>query len=324
MRKLSLLMLLVGGAALGQTFDLEQFDQLFRPRVRMDARWTPSLALVDSAGEYEDRSANAVLTFPIHKRWSANVRLDLSGDDLKDMLKNSVRVRASQVMGNVRFGSRQVVLGEDAAPRRLYSASLGALGISLTKKYRVLFWSANLNLSEEDKSFDSAVPRGSAVLGKIHIKGAQRQFFYGLALAVSDHFVLPSPFIGGTAPLGGDWSFQYILPVQVAVGFKPQARTKFMAGIGLDGFRSGIEWNSDRANLNYAAARAFLNVRHKVSDHFQLRADVGYAFAHTARIGNNVDEPDRYPLTPGMSFGVGVNVLFGESVLERVMDEVLR
>lgn len=324
MRKLSLLFLFVGGATFGQTFDLEQFDQLFRPRVRMDVHWTPSLALADSAGDYEDRSAAAVLTFPIHKHWSANVRLDLSGDDLKEVLKNSVRVRASQVMGNARFGSRQVLLGEDNAPRQLYSASLGALGISLTKKYRVLFWSANVNLSEEDKSFDSAVPRGTAVLGKIHIKGVQRQFFYGVALAVSDRFVLPSPFIGGTAPLGGDWSFQYVLPVQVAVGFKPKAGTKVMAGIGLDGFRSGVEWNNDRMNLNYAAVRAFVNVRHKVSDHLQLRADVGYAFAHTVRISNNVDDPARYPVTPGIAFGVGVNVLFGESVLERVMDEVLR
>ena len=324
MRKLSFLCLLLSGPAIAQTFDLEQFDQLFRPRVRLDAHWTPSLALADSAGDYEDRSASAVLTFPIHKHWSANVQLDLDGKDLKDILKNTVRVKASQVMGNVRFGSRQVLLGEDATPRQLYSASLGALGISLTKKYRVLFWSANLNVSEEDRSFDTAVPRGSAVLGKMHIKGAQRQFFYGLALAVSDHFVLPSPFIGGTAPLGGDWSLQYMLPVQIAVGFKPQARTKFMAGIGLDGFRSGIEWNNDRANLNYAGARAFLNVRHKVGDHFQLRADVGYAFAHTARVGSGGDDVGRYPITPGPSFGVGVNVLFGESVLERVMDEVLR
>ena len=114
----------VASLASAQTFDLEQFDQLFRPRLKVDARWTPQLAFSDTSGHFEDRAASAVFTFPVYKRWSAGINLDGKGAGLSDALKNAVRIRASQVMGNVRYGQRQMVL--DDRMHMLHSASLAA------------------------------------------------------------------------------------------------------------------------------------------------------------------------------------------------------
>ena len=44
-RLLWLLLLLAGALATSaQTFDLDQFDQLFRPRLRLEGRWLPEVA----------------------------------------------------------------------------------------------------------------------------------------------------------------------------------------------------------------------------------------------------------------------------------------
>ncbi len=308
-----------------QTFDVEQFDQLFRPRVRLDLRHQPENAFRDTSDHFSTSEGAAVFTFPIRSRFDVGVKLDGNANSFGDLVNNSVRVRASEVLGTVRFGARQVELGFDSVPtRQLYSANMGLIGMKLTKMYRVLFWSANVYVSEEDATIDQAVPRFNGTIGQMHMKGLRRNFFYGLAIAVSDRLTLPVPFIGGIAPLGSKWSFQYVIPAQLAIGFSPRKHTKFMAGISTDAFRSGSEWQAERANLNYGAVRTFLSVRHKANGHLQLRADVSYAIAQTVRYSGNDNERVDFPLVPGVSFGVGVNILFGRGVMERIMEEVVR
>ena len=70
MRRISslLLIVLLGAACAhshAQTFDLEQFDQLFRPRLSLDARYLPGVALRDRPGSFSDRTATAVVTVPL-------------------------------------------------------------------------------------------------------------------------------------------------------------------------------------------------------------------------------------------------------------------
>lgn len=320
--------LLLAALAHAQTFDLDQFDQLFRPRLRLDAHWMPPLDLRDEPGNVEDRSVTGVLTFPIHRTWSVGVQADLTAKSFKELLQNSVRVRASQVMGNVRFGSRQVVSDDlFGGTRTLYTASVGALGISLTRKLHVLFWSANVNLSEEDRTFDRAVPRFTGLIGQLHVKGLRKNHFYGLAVSFSDGLNLPLPFFGGTAPMGHDLSFQYVLPLQLSIVWKAASPTRVQAGIGLDGARSGIELaDGDRYNLSVAGGRAFLGVRHKLGAHFQLHAEASYLMGQRLLFGKrDLDGlvPAK-PLVPGPAFTAGVNILFGESVLEQIVDEVVR
>ena len=327
-RLLWLLPLLAGAHAIpAQTFDLDQFDQLFRPRLRVEGRWLPEARFSDEPGRYEDRAATAVLTFPIHSTFNLNARLDLRAESVGDLLKNSVRVRASQVMGTVRYGTRQVMFGEGGKDlRTLHTASAGALGVSLTKRFRVLFWSVNVNVSEEDRTMDRAVPRFGGLIGKMKVKGLRRQFFYGLAAGYSDGLFLPVPFIGGSAPMGDRWSFNYVLPLQAALVWKTGARTRITAGAGFDGNRSGLEVGDQRYNLSHAGLKTFVNVRHKLSDHFALRAEFGYMMRQRLNLGlRGLDDlVPPIPLEPGPTAVIGVNVLFGESILDRILDEVLK
>lgn len=305
-----------------QSFDLEQFDQLFRPRLRLDARYTPGVAFSDRPGSFEERSATGVLTIPLWKKWTAGVELNLLGNSWKELLKNSVRVRASQVLLNARYTPRELRIGDEL--HTLHSASIGALGISLTKKYRVLFWSVNANVSEAASTLDQAVPRFNGIIGKMQVKGLRRQVFYGLAVSASDGLNLPLPFVGGQEPMGERWSFQYILPVQLAVGFKASQRTRLLAGVGADGFRSGFALGDERVNLNYTALRGFINVRHRLSNTLQLRAEVNGLPVHALRIPDANKDLQRYPIDAGVNVMVGMNIFFGESTLERILDDVLK
>jgi hypothetical protein len=189
----------------------------------------------------------------------------------------------------------------------------------------VLFWSANVNVSEEDRTFDQAVPRFSGVVGIARVKGARRSFFYGLAASYADRLTLPIPLIGGSSPIGDRWAFQYILPAQIAFAYRASRDTRFYGGLGLDGYRSGTEVFNERYNMSYGGLRAFAQARHRLNGHFMLRAEVGYALGHRVVIGDRWDDlvpPTR--LEPGVSCMIGVNILFGQSILDRLMDEVLK
>ncbi len=311
--------------ASAQTFDLEQFEQVFRPRLRFDARFQPDVAYRDTSGRFSLAEATAVFTVPVRSRFKLGFEADSSAQGIGDFLNKSVRVRASQVLATARFTGREVQLGLDSiGARRLMAASAGLMGVKLTRKRRLLFWSANVNLSEEDRTFDVAVLRGNGVIGKLHVKGLRRQFFYGLAISYSDRFVVPLPFLGGEAPLGGKWSLHYVVPAQLALGYRPRSGTRFLAGFAGDGFRSGLEWQGERVNMNHAAFRAFVNLRHRVNRTIQIRADAGYAITQGLRFTGSDSDRTRYPITPGFSFGLGVNVLFGNSVAQRLLDEVLK
>lgn len=308
-----------------QTFDLDQFDQLFRPRLRLEGRNLPTVMRKDRIANYEDRSATAVFTFPLHSRFDVNAKLDLTADNLAELIKNGLRVRASQVMGSVRYGAREVSFNrENGDVHMLHTASAGALGISLTRKFRVLFWSANVNISEEDRTIDQAVPRFSGLIGQMKVRGLRRQFFFGIAASYSDGLTLPVPFVGGSAPMGKKWSFNYVLPLQLSFAWSASGRTKLNIGAGLDGSRSGYLLGDERANLNYSGLRGFLNLRHRLSPHFALRAEAGYMLAHRMSRGYPGEKINAFPLEPGPVVMVGVNVLFGQSILDRLLDGVLR
>lgn len=326
LRCLLSLMLLSWSTGHAQVFDLDQFEQLFRPRLRLEGRLLPEVMTDDRSGTYADRSLHAVMTFPIHSRFKVDAQLDLKAKNIGELLKNGLRVRASQVMGSLRYGLREVRFDPLLeGPRTLHTVSIGSLGISLTRKYRILFWSLNMNVSEEDRTLARSVPRFGGVLGKMKVSGARRQFLYGVALGISDGLTLPVPFIGGSVPMGRSWSFNYVLPLQLSTTCKLGASTRLIMGAGLDGARSGIEVSGVRANINHAGLRLFASARHRINRYFVLRAELGYLATQRVDLDGATGEAASMPslLMPGPVVNIGVNVLFGESVLQRILDDIL-
>ena len=68
----------------------------------------------------------------------------------------------------------------------------------------------------------------------------------------------------------------------------------------------------------------FANVRHRLTPHLQLRAEVSGLAAHSLRLPDAEGEPERYTITPGVQVMAGLNVFFGGSTLERLMEDVLK
>jgi hypothetical protein len=118
-------------------------------------------------------------------------------------------------------------------------------------------------------------------------------------------------------------AFNTSCPCSSGSGTKRVNEPGFLAGIGADGFRSGFERGAERANLNYTAFRGFINVRHKLSKTLQLRAEIAGLPVHALRIPDANNDLQRYPIDAGLSVMVGMNIFFGESTLERLLDDVL-
>lgn len=319
--KLLLLVILFQfGRVIAQTFEIEQIEQLFRPRLKFDTKYLFDSKFADTSGTFNSKEANAVVTFPIKTKLDADLKLDLSSLKLKDILKNSVRLRASQTLGVVRVNARQLNVGFDSLPQKNnYTVAAGLLGTWLTKKYRVGFYSANLAVAEQDRTFNKMVPRVSGVIGQLHIRGLRKNYFYGLALSYSDRLFVPAPFFGGSVPISNHFVFNYILPVQLNVQYKTN-NLLITTGISADGYRTGMEFQRQRLNVNYTSGVAYASMRYKFNKIFVVRVEGGYVFYQNWRYTESDLYRTNFNLRPGIYAQVGFNVLFGKSLFEKVLD----
>ncbi|MEI8137120.1 MAG: hypothetical protein WCH21_07345 [Bacteroidota bacterium] len=262
-----------------QTFEVEQIEQLFRPRIRVESKYINDSKFKDTSGVFNQKEVNSVFTFPIKTKFSADVKLDLSSLKIKDILKNSVRFKVSQTLGVFRLFARQINLGFDTLPQKnILNATVGLMGLRLTKKYRVQFYSATITIAEQDKTINNASPRVSVLFGQLHLRGIRQNFFYGVAATYSDGLLLPAPFFGGSESIGKRFVFNYTLPVQINLQYKDDKKTLITVGAGFDGYRNGILYLTKRKNLNYYAGLTYANFRYKFSKSLIGRVECGYIF----------------------------------------------
>lgn len=305
-----------------QTFDLEQVEQIFRPRVKWDNRYIFSSSFSDTTGQFSDYYSNAVVTFPIRSRLSAGFELDLSKPNLKDILMNSVKIKASQTLGSIRLGYRQSSLGFDSVPaKNFYSITGGFMGVKLDKKFRVVFYNLSLNFSEQDKTFNRAVPRASGVLGRLHIKSLRKNYYYGIAMVYSDGLPLPVPFFGGSQPMGKNFILNYTIPAALNVQYK-KGNSSVYLGAMADGFRTGLSYHGQRLNLNHTAGQAYVMWRQKFGKTLVLRLEGGYYFYSLLTLPEDKAAHNRFQVNPGPYVNVGFNVLFGQNFFDKVMEKM--
>lgn len=311
-------------ALFSQTFEIDQIEQLFRPRLKMDARYLFNSRFQDTSNSFQAQDLNTVFTFPIKSKLDAELKLDLSSFKLRDIIKNSVRLKASQTLGMFRANLRQANVGFDSLPTKtLLTLAGGVLGAWLTRKYHVAFYNFNIAIAEQDKTIGKSVPRFTGLLGRLHIRGFKRHFFYGLGFTYSDGLVLPAPFFGGSEPIGKKIIFNYTLPVQVNVQYKDDKRTLITCGISADGYRTGILYNRKRVNVNYTAVLAYANLRYKLSKTLVMRLEGGYVLYQNWRYTPLDAVSTRFNLAPGPYAQVGFNVLFGKTIWEKLGNAIL-
>lgn len=313
-----------------QTFDIEQTSQLIRPRIKLDSKYTFDPLTKDTSGSYGCFENSAGFTFPIVRKFKTEINLDFKDFKLKNLFKKNIRIKASELLGTFKLTQRNVQFGiEDTLPKKnLYYLNAGIIGLQLTKKYRILFYSANLNIHEENKTFNQLQPRFSAIVGQYHIRGLRKGFYYGMSMIYSDGLLIPSPFFGGMQPLGDRWTFNYTLPVQLNIQYYHHA-TYVVLGVKTDGYRSGVKLGNVRGNMNYANGSTYLNVRRKLTRTVQIYGEVGYNFYQMISfddgIKNSAVWPQRTKIPMNTSFygNISIQIYFGKSLLEKVTDQLL-
>lgn len=312
-----------------QTFDIEQTSQLFRPRMKLDAKYTTDPATTDTSGSYQCFDNSVGFTFPIKRTFKTEINLDFKNFKLKDIFKKNIRLKASEVLGTFKIGQKNVVFGmEDTlAKRNLYYANAGLIGLRLTKKYQIMFYSLNMSVHEDAKTFNIFVPRFSGVLGQYQIRGTRKGLYYGVSLIYSDGLFIPSPFIGGTEPLSDYWTFNYTLPVQLNLQYFNE-KTYVVFGVKTDGYRAGLKLGNARGNMNYGNGCGYLNVRHKFTRTFQVFGEVGYNFyqflSFDDGMKNSTYWPERVkiPMNTSVYGQISIQVYFGKSLLEKITDQL--
>ncbi|HEY1039689.1 MAG TPA: DUF6268 family outer membrane beta-barrel protein [Bacteroidia bacterium] len=306
-----------------QSFDLDQMQQIWRPRIKADFRYLGSAKFADTSGSFSTLDQSCVITFPIKTKFSAGLELDLSSIKLKDILKNSISVKASQVMGSVKFGAKQMHMGLDSMNNRnLYYANAGVFGLKLTKKYRVLFYSVNAGFNEQQQTLKSMGLRSSGVIGQFHIRGLRKNYYYGLAAVYGDRAFIPVPFFGGTQPINDRMTFNYTLPAQMYVQYNINGKNSLSAGVTLDGYRYGMEYKNQRVNFNYASVALFTTYKVKVNKSFGFRVNGGYNAVQYVKFTEIDKTKTTYQLKPGFFVEAGFYTLFGKNLFEQIVQAI--
>jgi hypothetical protein len=312
-----------------QTFDIEQTSQLIRPRMKLDSRYVFDPATKDTSGAYGSFENSASFTFPIKRTFKTEIKLDLKDFKLKDLFKKNIRIKADEVLGTFKVGQKMVNFGiQDTMIRKnLYYANAGIIGLHLTQKFRILFYSVNMSVHEDASTFNVFVPRFSAIVGQYHIRGLRKGFYYGMSAIYSDGLLIPSPFIGGTEPIADRWTFNYTLPVQLNVQYYHKG-TYVVVGVKTDGYRAGAKFSNARANMNYGNGCTYINLRAKLSRTVQVYGEVGYNFYQYLSFDDGAKNSavwpmrTKVPMNTSIYAQASVQIYFGKSLLEKVTDQL--
>jgi hypothetical protein len=299
----------------GQSFEMDQIQQIWRPKIKADFSFLPPLTNTRNEKNYSSASQSFLFTVPVKTKLGAEVNLNLSSFNLKDIIKNSITVKASQVLASCKIGARQVKWGTESI--NLYNVYGGVFGLKLGKKFRITFYSINAGYSEQDKSLNQLALRANGVIGRFKLLGLKKNYYYGISAIWSDGLFLPVPFFGGNFPINEKISMSITIPAQAYLTYTINNKHSLSSGVTADGYRTGVKIFQDRINLNYTNLNLFLNYRMKVNQSFGFRIQGGYvAFHQISQFENNVNYSQT--LRPGFYAEVGIYTLFGKSIWEQV------
>ncbi len=312
---------------ISQSFELEQFAQLYRPRLRLDGLYQHPIPLenkqLNSKLDYSAQHYQAHISLPIAGKLSIGAELDFTQPNFKDLLKNSLKIKAWQLMLNARLAYRSSRFdnfnGGGSVESNAYLGSIGLSGVKLTKRFNILFYSFNINFAEELKSFKDYQFRGNATLGWAKFKGLRKYFIYGFHFNVSDRLALPIPFIGGRIKLSKYFNLNYVLPIQVNLQYAPDKMWSCFLGLRPEGQRWGWRNQVSRGSYSFLTFSPYLAARYAPNRNTQFRLEWAYNAYTRFRIVNEGFNNSNFTGKPSYFIQFTFNQLFGKSLIDQVM-----
>jgi len=298
-----------------QSFEMDQIQQIWRPKIKADFCFLPPITKTKNETNYSSSSQSFLFTVPLRTKLGAEVNLNLSSFNLKDILKNSISVKASQLLASCKIGARQVNWGNQSF--NFYNVYGGVFGLKLSKKLNITFYSVNAGYSEQDKTLNRIQVRMNGVIGKFKLLGLRKNYYYGLSAIWSDGLLLPIPFFGGTIPINEKINISITLPAQAYLLYTINNKHSLSTGLAVDGYRTGYTITQERYNLNYLNLNVFVNYRVKINQSFGCRIQSGYiAFQRLSQYENN--RIHSQSLQPGFYAEAGIYTFFGRSLWDQV------
>ena len=302
-------------SSIAQSFELDQLQQMLRPKLKADFSFLPQVSDHKNNVSYSSNAQSFLFTVPLKTKLGADISLDLSSLNLKDIIKNSVSVKASQLLASGKIGARQIHISNET--KNIYHVYGGVFGLKLTKKFKVTFYSVNAGYSEQDKTLNQIRFRMNGVIGNFKLLGLRKNYYYGVSAIWSDGVFIPIPFFGGNLPINERLLVSFTIPAQAYLQYNLPKRQALSAGFTFDGYRTGLKIINERTNFNYLNLNLFLNYRIRMNNTFGLRLQGGYVAFHqinyqfgSANFSNS--------LKPGFYVEAGISTFFGRSLWDQV------
>lgn len=297
-----------------QSFEVDQINQFFRPRVKMESRYYLPAAFKDTLGNFGLYDVQVSVTAPLKSSLDA---------DLVDVIKNKSlkSVKIKQTLVTARGGYKLLNTGFDNnSPHSLINGSVGIMGISVNSKLTANFYSANIGFAEENNTFSNVQPRINGIIGQMKIKGIRKSYYYGFLLTYSDRLILPIPFFGADIPMSKNFSFFFTLPAQLGFNYKPNHKLSANILWTFDGFRSGYNYFGERRNVNFVGFQSAANVRYKLNKALFIKLEGGYDVRNKIRITDGQKSKAIYGFGNTGYLLLSLNMNFGKSVFEKIFN----
>lgn len=289
-----------------QQFEVDQINQFFRPRIKLDTRYYFPASFSDTLGSFGLTDVQISLTAPVRSNFDFDI-------------KKITKTKLKQTLLTLRAGYKQLNTGFDnTSPHTLINSSVGIMGTSLNTNLRISFYSVNVGFVEENSTLKQIQPRANLILGQLKIKSLRKSFHYGFLLSYSDRLILPIPFFGAEIPLNKSFAFYFTLPAQIGLNYKPEKKLSANLLFTFDGFRSGYKYIDQRENVNFSGFQSAANIRYKIGKSLFLKLEGGYDIRNKIRItsGSKAKETFEFNNTAYILFSANIN--FGRSIFDQI------
>jgi hypothetical protein len=310
---LLLVFLLAPAAVFGQGIDLVQ---IFRPGIKLGGEYIPKAdfksgaALADSA-TFGAMRGNVQIIVPLKSRFEIS-------------LKN-IDVRAKQSFWTINASYRQPKFSNMQRTRELYSFSTGITGVKAGLRSGLWFYTVQVGMNEDLKTFGQWRPTAGGLVAKLHIASLSSAFIYGIGGFYNNKQFLPVPILGYFKRFSRKSNFMLVLPAQIRFGYTPSKSVRLSWQASPAGFFSGFSNAPDtlftskgqRLLMSYRQIKLSMALTVRFSKNARLLLEGGYLSARQIRFSDaDNNRLAKYKIEPTPFAGFTLQLNLGKALLD--------